>query len=66
MANMSYCRFQNTVSDFADCLHALEDENFESLSKNERRAAKQLIDLARELIELEPEIEDFEENFTNG
>ena len=26
--NMSYCRFQNTVTDLADCLLALEEIDF--------------------------------------
>ena len=25
MANMSYCRFQNTLSDFNDCLYAIQE-----------------------------------------
>lgn len=27
MANMSYCRFQNTVTDLVDCFHAIEEMN---------------------------------------
>ena len=26
MANMSYCRFQNTVADMMDCIRAMEDD----------------------------------------
>jgi len=26
MANMSYCRFQNTLLDLEDCLEALQEE----------------------------------------
>ena len=35
--NMSYCRFQNTVIDLADCLRALEeiDFNISELSEDE-------------------------------
>ena len=43
--NMSYCRFQNTVIDLADCLRALEeiDFNISELSKDEAKAACRLI-----------------------
>lgn len=37
MANMSYCRFQNTRLDLMDCLEAID--NGEELSSEEYRAA---------------------------
>lgn len=40
MANMSYCRFRNTVSDLDDCLEALLNE--ESLSEEEHRACARM------------------------
>lgn len=51
MANMSYCRFHNTLSDLNDCESALDafvnnDENSIE-SSEERRKAKQLIELCR-------------------
>lgn len=49
MANMSYCRFQNTLIDFEDCFDALE--NGKSMSSEEQRAAFWLIQKARELAE---------------
>jgi hypothetical protein len=49
MANMSYCRFQNTLGDFEDCLDALDSEK--SMSDDEQRAAFWLIQKARELAE---------------
>lgn len=35
MSNMSYCRFENTASDLADCLYAMEEalEDGETLSE---------------------------------
>lgn len=45
MSNMSYCRFQNTVSDLRDCHEALSDlrvGDIEKLSEEELRAAKKL------------------------
>ena len=49
MANMSYCRFHNTLADLNDCESALnafinDDENTIE-SAEERRKAKQLIEM---------------------
>jgi len=41
MANMSYCRFQNTLCDFEDCLDALDSGK--AMSDDEQRAAFWLI-----------------------
>ena len=52
--NMSYCRFQNTRTDFQDCVLALQDmldDNSIELSQDEERAAAQLYQLAQEYIE---------------
>lgn len=45
MSNMSYCRFQNTRTDFSDCKDAIEglvNGEEASLSHEELRAAKAL------------------------
>lgn len=42
MANMSYCRFQNTVSDLRDCD---DNRNDSDLSYNEAMARSRLIKL---------------------
>jgi len=49
MSNMSYCRFNNTALDLADCI-----ENWDEgvSSKEEARKRKHLVELAEELIEL--------------
>ena len=49
--NMSYCRFQNTVIDLADCLLALEeiDFNISELSEDEAKAACRLIEICQEV-----------------
>lgn len=41
MSNMSYCRFQNTLSDLADCQDAMDDTD--NLSFEERLARWHLI-----------------------
>ena len=53
MANMSYCRFHNTLIDLYDCQSALEDfiENDENVisSREERYSAECLIALCKEI-----------------
>ena len=52
MANMSYCKFQNTANDLADCVEHWTDRE---LSPQEDRARKQILELAREILEMEGE-----------
>lgn len=47
MANMSYCRFNNTLSDLEDCRDALENQNISSIA--EKRKAKRLLKVCREI-----------------
>ena len=42
MANMSYCRFQNTRSDMEDCMDALREEK--RLSAEEAKAGRWMFD----------------------
>ena len=58
MANMSYCRFENTVGDLDDCINAIHDweEDCKDLSSYEISALEDLLEQAREIIELEDEI----------
>ena len=46
MANMSYCRFQNTVADLSDCYDHMEDE----LSDDEEKARQRLIKLCTQIL----------------
>lgn len=47
MANMSYCRFTNTVADLRDCYDNMEDPD--GLSKPEAEARRRLIKLAKRI-----------------
>ena len=49
--NMSYCRFQNTVTDLADCMDALEEIDYDltKLSADEEQAARRLIEICQEI-----------------
>lgn len=43
MSNMSYCRFQNTLSDMRDCYEALQSG--ETLSRDEHSAMEMLVEI---------------------
>ena len=59
MANMSHCRFTNTLSDLKDCYQALAEEGLDSLSENEKKKALLLIKECRDLyFDFEDEIEE--------
>ncbi len=79
MANMSYCRFENTTQDFRDCIDALREEEEavvgwsgrRRMSAHERQFADQMVELCRNYIEAhealvaaEDEAQDEEEDDT--
>jgi hypothetical protein len=47
MANMSYCRFENTFHDMLECIFNIDD--IEDLSESEARYRKKLINLCRSI-----------------
>ena len=52
MGNMSYCQFENTVTDFEQCVEAIGNcESLADFSKSERRAAERMFQLAENYIE---------------
>ena len=65
MANMSYCRFENTVHDMQDCIYAIEEGDTSELSNSEVRALEEFLDLAREITNLEYDIEQILEDYDN-
>lgn len=60
MSNMSYCRFDNTLSDMNDCLNALEDRDISSDS--ERRKASKMLNTICKFLESEGIIENFDQS----
>ena len=46
MANMSYCRFENTLHDLRDCYNNMDDSD---LSDSEKQAKESLIDLCKDI-----------------
>ena len=64
MGNMSYCRFENTLADMRDCLHALENGlDAEELSEYEIRALRNFADIASEIMAHEQQIENVIEEY---
>ena len=54
---MSYCRFENTLADMRDCLHALENGlDAEELSDYEISALQNFADTARQIAKFENNI----------
>ena len=54
---MSYCRFENTLADMRDCLHALENGlDAEELSDYEISALRNFADTARQIAAFENNI----------
>ena len=47
MANMSYCRFENTYKDLVDCYHSLNED----LSKREHEYREMLVNICKDIIE---------------
>ena len=68
MGNMSYCRFENTSRDLRDCLDAIQEDGVQSLSEAsiyERNGLRDLLEIAKDLVEYEDEINEALENFNN-
>ena len=63
MANMSYCRYENTSRDLGDCVEALwESDCGEDLSMYEIDGLKSLLSLSKEIVAMEYKINNILEN----
>ena len=51
MGNMSYCRFENTARDLADCVRAIQDGEMEDLSQYERTGLNELLYWAGQVVD---------------
>jgi hypothetical protein len=49
MANMGYCRFENTLKDMRECMEALDEEGTDDLSDSEKNAAFALIKICKRI-----------------
>ena len=66
MANMSYCRFENTTNDMADCIYAIENGETDELSNYEVNALEDFLQIAKNIINLEDDINDIINQYRNG
>ena len=63
MPNMSYCRYENTSLDMQDVVDTLWDSNVdEDLSQSEVHGLRTILDLARDIIDMEDKINNIIEN----
>ena len=62
MANMNYCRFENTLGDLLDCNEALDNiyEEIQDMSADEKESLIYLIKLCKEITD-NHDIEDIQE-----
>ena len=58
MANMSYCRFENTYRDLQDCLNALNNYGPDNLSDSELKFAKMMMQTCDYMLSFQDEILD--------
>ena len=63
MANMSYCRFENTTKDMQDCINAIEEGDTRNLSRYEASALREFLNLAEVIKDYEPDIEAILEDY---
>ena len=64
MGNMSYCRFENTANDLKDCVWALNDEDIRQgdLGGHEIIGLRDLLDYARDIVDMEDYIKNVVRN----
>ena len=55
---MSYCRFENAAKDLQDCVYTLDDNDVEDLSSYEINGLRDLLDLAKEIVNMEEYIKE--------
>ena len=69
MPNMSYCRYENTSMDMQDVVDTLFNCDIDvNLSFSEQRGLDTILELAKDIVEMEDKIENIlsNEHFTNN
>ena len=65
MANMSYCRFQNTVMDMHDCFNVMDEavdlNESMDLSDDEQRAFQDMYNLLTDMVSMMEQVTEMEE-----
>ena len=63
MPNMSYCRYENTSYDMQDVVDTLFDTDVDvDLSKSELRGLDTILELAKDIVEMEDKITNILDN----
>ena len=62
---MSYCRFENTARDLADCVNAILRGDIGELNFYEIDGLKDILDLAEEIVDNKEYIEEIIEGYEN-
>jgi hypothetical protein len=62
MANMSYCRFENTYRDLRDCFRDMSETDFNELSETEQEYRNKIVVMCKEIAEQFEEEEIIEED----
>ena len=67
MPNMSYCRYENTSMDMQDVVDTLFDTDVDiDLSHSELRGLDAILELAKDIVDMEDKIENIlENNYSN-
>ena len=67
MPNMSYCRYENTSHDMQDVVDTLFDTDVDvDLSHSELRGLDAILELAKDIVDMEDKIENIlENNYSN-
>ena len=67
MPNMSYCRYENTSHDMQDVVDTLFDTDVDvDLSHSELRGLDAILELAKDIVEMEDKIENIlDNNYSN-
>ena len=60
---MSYCRFENTANDLADCVSAIQRGDTQELNTYEVQGLRRLLDLCNDIIDEEEYIKEIIESY---
>ena len=66
MANMSYCRFENTARDLRDCVQAIENGETNDLHRDEKDGLQQILSDCETIFFMREEIEEILDEEKNG
>jgi len=56
MANMSYCRFENTAKDLRDCYKAIRNGEIYEMGEYEIEGLRDILELSKQICEMEGNI----------